>query len=412
MLLVGRGRARAARPRHGEDAAVRQQERAAGRRPHAGGHAARDDRRRRVGAGRRGAARCGGHQRAELRRHVVAVHVQRPRPALLPAARAQPGRPAGDARRQGRRGASRVTRSRSGSARGSTPVAARLGATHPGRRGAAGSARCCRRWSPRSTVPTRRAGSSWRARSARRSRRRRASSMSTGTWNRAQPKLAARRRRREGRRRRSLGRGVRVGRAAWPAPACRPGCCTTRSAREDVPIVLRLPRELRGSLDAIRATPASAAGRPSPSASSRAPVASDEDASVYHKNLLPVTYVTGDVAGRDREPGLRDPADEPRARRRPRCPKGYGLEIFNTQQPFDSSKYAMKWDGEWHITYEVFRDLGHRVRRRADPDLHPRRRLVPVVRDAVHDHAGDSVLARRHPAGARARWARSSPRRR
>jgi hypothetical protein len=32
--------------------------------------------------------------------------------------------------------------------------------------------------------------------------------------------------------------------------------------------------------------------------------------------------------------------------------------VFNTRQPFDTTKYAMKWDGEWHITYEVFRDLG------------------------------------------------------
>jgi multidrug efflux pump subunit AcrB len=32
--------------------------------------------------------------------------------------------------------------------------------------------------------------------------------------------------------------------------------------------------------------------------------------------------------------------------------------VFNASQPFDSTKYAMKWDGEWHITYEVFRDLG------------------------------------------------------
>ena len=39
-------------------------------------------------------------------------------------------------------------------------------------------------------------------------------------------------------------------------------------------------------------------------------------------------------------------------------PEGYGFEIYNTRQPFDSSTYAMKWDGEWHITYEVFRDLG------------------------------------------------------
>jgi multidrug efflux pump subunit AcrB len=38
--------------------------------------------------------------------------------------------------------------------------------------------------------------------------------------------------------------------------------------------------------------------------------------------------------------------------------EGYSLEIFNTHQPFDNSKYAMKWDGEWHITYEEFRDLG------------------------------------------------------
>ena len=39
-------------------------------------------------------------------------------------------------------------------------------------------------------------------------------------------------------------------------------------------------------------------------------------------------------------------------------PEGYGFEIFNATQPFDTTRYAMKWDGEWHISYEVFRDLG------------------------------------------------------
>ena len=34
------------------------------------------------------------------------------------------------------------------------------------------------------------------------------------------------------------------------------------------------------------------------------------------------------------------------------------LEVFNAVQPFDTSRYAMKWDGEWHLTIEVFRDLG------------------------------------------------------
>src|SRR5687767_15549788 len=39
-------------------------------------------------------------------------------------------------------------------------------------------------------------------------------------------------------------------------------------------------------------------------------------------------------------------------------PEGYALDVFNATQPFDTSRYAMKWDGEWQITIEVFRDLG------------------------------------------------------
>ena len=35
-----------------------------------------------------------------------------------------------------------------------------------------------------------------------------------------------------------------------------------------------------------------------------------------------------------------------------------GIEILSTHQPFSLEKPSMKWDGEWHITYEVFRDLG------------------------------------------------------
>jgi multidrug efflux pump subunit AcrB len=39
-------------------------------------------------------------------------------------------------------------------------------------------------------------------------------------------------------------------------------------------------------------------------------------------------------------------------------PDGQDVEVFNAVQPFDTSRYAMKWDGEWHLTIEVFRDLG------------------------------------------------------
>src|SRR6516165_10964064 len=38
--------------------------------------------------------------------------------------------------------------------------------------------------------------------------------------------------------------------------------------------------------------------------------------------------------------------------------KGTGLRIYNAVQPFTDNQPSMKWDGEWHITLEVFRDLG------------------------------------------------------
>jgi multidrug efflux pump subunit AcrB len=140
--------------------------------------------------------------------------------------------------------------------------------------------------------------------------------------------------------------------AAGGAPA---GLLHSADARENVPIVLRLPRSMRGSLDAMRAI------RIGPHSVSvgelTRPALSDEEQSVYHKNLLPVTYVTGDVAGQLESP-VYAILQMNRALASVRVPEGYGFEIFNTRQPFDSSKYAMKWDGEWHITYEVFRDLG------------------------------------------------------
>ncbi len=126
-------------------------------------------------------------------------------------------------------------------------------------------------------------------------------------------------------------------------------------AREDVPIVLRLPRALRGSLDAIRGV---RIGLSSVAVGELTRATRTADGpSIYHKNLQPVTYVTGDVAGRIESP-VYAILEMNRALASVRLPEAYRFDIFNTRQPFDTSKYAMKWDGEWHITYEVFRDLG------------------------------------------------------
>jgi multidrug efflux pump subunit AcrB len=127
-------------------------------------------------------------------------------------------------------------------------------------------------------------------------------------------------------------------------------------AREGVPIVLRLDRSARGSLESVRAirieghTP-TAIGEVTYTTLER------ESRSIYHKNLQPVTYVTGDVAGAAESP-VYAILQMNRALESIEMPEGYRFEVFNAQQPLDTTRYAMKWDGEWHISYEVFRDLG------------------------------------------------------
>jgi multidrug efflux pump subunit AcrB len=133
------------------------------------------------------------------------------------------------------------------------------------------------------------------------------------------------------------------------------GLMHDEAAREPIPVVLRLPRDLRGSLDtleSLRVGPQQASLR---ALTTR--VVRQEEQAIYHKNLRPVTYVTADVAGAIESP-VYAILRMNRQLAGVSLPEGYGFEIYNTHQPFDSSKYAMKWDGEWHITYEVFRDLG------------------------------------------------------
>ena len=135
----------------------------------------------------------------------------------------------------------------------------------------------------------------------------------------------------------------------------RVGLLHDEAAREDVPIVLRLPRAERGSLAAIRQLRLGAQGVAIGELTREE--TGTEDGSIYHKNLLPVTYVTGDLAGAAESP-VYAILQMNTAIARLALPEGYAFEIYNTRQPFDTTKYAMKWDGEWHITYEVFRDLG------------------------------------------------------
>ncbi len=124
-------------------------------------------------------------------------------------------------------------------------------------------------------------------------------------------------------------------------------------AKEDVPLVVRLDRSDRTGFEKLRQLRAGGV----PLGELVIAETLTEDRSIYHKNLMPVTYVTADVAGAMESPVYAILALGPKMDAI-QIPEGYRIEQFTAAQPSDDRRYAMKWDGEWHITYEVFRDLG------------------------------------------------------
>ncbi len=82
-----------------------------------------------------------------------------------------------------------------------------------------------------------------------------------------------------------------------------------------------------------------------------------QDKNIYRKNQQRVVYVTGDVAGELESP-VYAILDMKERIENLQLPEGYRVSQLFTKQPFLEEEFTMKWDGEWHITYEVFRDLG------------------------------------------------------
>ena len=78
---------------------------------------------------------------------------------------------------------------------------------------------------------------------------------------------------------------------------------------------------------------------------------------LVRKDLKPVTYVMGDLAG-EKESPVYAILELDRKLDALELPGGSRLDRYSTEAPETSERPAMKWDGEWQITYEVFRDLG------------------------------------------------------
>ena len=143
--------------------------------------------------------------------------------------------------------------------------------------------------------------------------------------------------------------------------------------KEDVGIRLEIPRSSKTTTDellALRVRSGDANALPEPGASAAPLVPLRElvkiehgtvEKSLYHKNLMPVTYVIGDVAGVVESPvyailGMNKALKALDTREF--GGSGAELKIHNASMPFSDAEPSMKWDGEWHITIEVFRDLG------------------------------------------------------
>jgi len=78
---------------------------------------------------------------------------------------------------------------------------------------------------------------------------------------------------------------------------------------------------------------------------------------IFRKDQKQVVYITADMAGGLESPvyailGMKEKLQNIK------LPKGYKLNELYLEQPSDESDFAVKWDGEWQITLEVFRDLG------------------------------------------------------
>jgi len=128
--------------------------------------------------------------------------------------------------------------------------------------------------------------------------------------------------------------------------------------KEPVELFLRMPLAERANIGSLQSI-----GMPTPTGA-LLPLAElvkrqdgFEEKTIYHKNLKNVTYVLGDVAGTEESPVYAIQKMK-KAIAKMELPEGYGLKQYSTVQPWLEDTYSLKWDGEWHITYEVFRDLG------------------------------------------------------
>ena len=130
-------------------------------------------------------------------------------------------------------------------------------------------------------------------------------------------------------------------------------------AKYEIPVRLTLPPERQSGIDELlKLGVRSRDGDLVPLSELVQVVTSDREKTVYHKDLVPVVYVMGDMAGKLDSPLYGMFEARSRIAGMSLADGGELVEQF-IRQPEDRYRhYAFKWDGEWQVTYETFRDMG------------------------------------------------------
>jgi len=131
------------------------------------------------------------------------------------------------------------------------------------------------------------------------------------------------------------------------------------ASKYEVPVRVALPAERQGELgEFLKLAVRAPSGALVPLSELVRAVNVERDRPIYHKDLLPVVYVVGDQAGRVDSPLYGMFAVRAKLAGRT-LEEGGTLGEYFVSQPSDPYRgYALKWDGEWQVTYETFRDMG------------------------------------------------------
>src|SRR5574341_1341903 len=126
-----------------------------------------------------------------------------------------------------------------------------------------------------------------------------------------------------------------------------------------VPVKIALPAERHGELDEfLKLGVRAPQGELVPLSELTRSSSTERAQPIYHKDLLPLAYVVADQGGLVDSPLYGMFAARAKLAQRPLEEGGVLGEYFIRQPADPYREYAIKWDGEWQVTYETFRDMG------------------------------------------------------